>query len=309
MKTRLTSALLLALLWLAACSMPEPAVPVMDAPDGVQRAFALARREVNRLHGDIMPVDDGAWQLERLTPTGLVGAETFQYRYETCFATVTYPVVAPDQTIYTVSIIDNAMGLYWQGRFDAAGDLLWPDGDGDATKLPNPSAAYCVEQGYGYVIRTDDAGNQFGVCVFDDGTECDAWAYYRGECLPIGDSSAERLNLTALLQLDRAVGLTVEQLTPAGFVLLRQVDDPAVIAALGDALNGPLARTARQVCADSYRLSFHLSGGDTQTLTYLCTDESAPQLRGGQVFWGGNDAVAPQAFNELFTRITAGRGA
>ncbi len=55
--------------------------------------------------------------------------------------------------------------------------------------LPNPASAYCEEQGGTVDIRTDDDGNQFGVCVFDDGSECDEWAFYRGECSP-GDSLA-----------------------------------------------------------------------------------------------------------------------
>lgn len=50
--------------------------------------------------------------------------------------------------------------------------------------LPNPAAVYCEEQGGKVEIRTDSAGNQYGICKFDDGTECDEWAYYRGECMP-----------------------------------------------------------------------------------------------------------------------------
>jgi putative hemolysin len=48
--------------------------------------------------------------------------------------------------------------------------------------LPNPAAAYCEEQGGTVEIRADEAGNQFGFCVFEDGSECDEWALFRGEC-------------------------------------------------------------------------------------------------------------------------------
>lgn len=51
-------------------------------------------------------------------------------------------------------------------------------------ELPNPASVYCEEQGYRVEIRTDDQGGQYGVCVFPDGSECDEWAYYRGECGP-----------------------------------------------------------------------------------------------------------------------------
>jgi putative hemolysin len=50
--------------------------------------------------------------------------------------------------------------------------------------LPNPASAYCVEQGFKSEIRTATDGSQSGVCVFNNGTECDEWAFYRGECGP-----------------------------------------------------------------------------------------------------------------------------
>lgn len=53
-----------------------------------------------------------------------------------------------------------------------------------STQLANPAAEYCTEQAGQYEIREHDDGGQYGVCVFDDGSECDAWAYLRGECAP-----------------------------------------------------------------------------------------------------------------------------
>jgi putative hemolysin len=54
----------------------------------------------------------------------------------------------------------------------------------DGAGLPNPASAYCQEQGYKHEIRTAADGSQSGVCIFPDGSECDEWAYYRGECEP-----------------------------------------------------------------------------------------------------------------------------
>ncbi len=54
----------------------------------------------------------------------------------------------------------------------------------DAAGLPNPAAAYCEEQGYTHEIRTAADGSQSGVCIFPDGSECDEWAFFRGECGP-----------------------------------------------------------------------------------------------------------------------------
>ncbi|MEW6030680.1 MAG: DUF333 domain-containing protein [Chloroflexota bacterium] len=54
--------------------------------------------------------------------------------------------------------------------------------------LANPASAYCVEQGYKSEIRTAADGSQSGVCIFPDGSECDEWAYFRGECGPGGQT-------------------------------------------------------------------------------------------------------------------------
>jgi putative hemolysin len=50
--------------------------------------------------------------------------------------------------------------------------------------MPNPASVYCKQQGNVLEIRTAADGSQSGVCVFADGSTCDEWAYYRGECKP-----------------------------------------------------------------------------------------------------------------------------
>jgi putative hemolysin len=55
--------------------------------------------------------------------------------------------------------------------------------------IANPASVHCVEQGYRLEIRTDAAGGQYGVCLFPDGTECEEWAYFRGECAPGGEAA------------------------------------------------------------------------------------------------------------------------
>ena len=52
------------------------------------------------------------------------------------------------------------------------------------TGLPNPASEYCEENGGTVEIREDDSGGQVGYCIFPDGSECEEWAYYRGECQP-----------------------------------------------------------------------------------------------------------------------------
>lgn len=53
--------------------------------------------------------------------------------------------------------------------------------------VPNPASKHCVDQGYELEIRTDEEGNQYGVCIFPDGSECEEWAFFRGECTYEGE--------------------------------------------------------------------------------------------------------------------------
>jgi putative hemolysin len=53
-----------------------------------------------------------------------------------------------------------------------------------STGLANPASVHCEAKGHTLEIRSDKDGNQYGVCVFADGTECNEWAFFRGECSP-----------------------------------------------------------------------------------------------------------------------------
>jgi len=53
--------------------------------------------------------------------------------------------------------------------------------DGNAPGMADPSAVYCHELGYEFQI-VDGAGGQYGVCVFPDGSSCDAWRFLEGTC-------------------------------------------------------------------------------------------------------------------------------
>ena len=48
--------------------------------------------------------------------------------------------------------------------------------------IPNPASVYCEQNGNILEIQTAADGSQSGVCVFPDGSTCDEWAYFRGEC-------------------------------------------------------------------------------------------------------------------------------
>ena len=57
------------------------------------------------------------------------------------------------------------------------------------SSIANPASVYCEEQGNKLEIRTADDGSQSGLCVFPDGSTCDEWAYFRGECGPAAQNT------------------------------------------------------------------------------------------------------------------------
>ena len=55
--------------------------------------------------------------------------------------------------------------------------------------MPNPASVYCLQNGNKLEIQTASDGSQPGVCVFPDGSTCEEWAYFRGECGPAAQAS------------------------------------------------------------------------------------------------------------------------
>lgn len=55
---------------------------------------------------------------------------------------------------------------------------LQPVEKGIMIGMANPAAVWAEEMGYEYSIRTDEEGNQYGVCILPDGSEVDAWQLY-----------------------------------------------------------------------------------------------------------------------------------
>jgi putative hemolysin len=59
-----------------------------------------------------------------------------------------------------------------------------PTATPELAQIANPATANCELKGYLSKIRTTSDGSQYGVCVFPDGSACEEWAFYRGECAP-----------------------------------------------------------------------------------------------------------------------------
>ena len=97
--------------------------------------------------------------------------------------------------------------------------------DGDVG-LPNPASVFCEEQGYTLEIRTDADGT-FGMCIFPDGSECEEWAYYQGDCEPAAEQGGAESGLAAYLELPER--LLIGEEVQIKFTLKNTSDTPMYI--------------------------------------------------------------------------------
>jgi putative hemolysin len=180
----------------------------------------------------------------------------------------------------------------------------------------NPASVYCQEQGYVLEMRTDADSGTYGVCIFPDGSECEEWAFYRGECGPEveagGAQSADEptstpapevwVNPAKLAGLDGTVEIEILELNTAaatGYVHRLTVSDASVIARVVSALDVDLKLGPRVRCPAAYKLRFRLADGVVQEFGLGCDAENPAFVRGGQDFWQGQDAEPPAQFVAL----------
>lgn len=52
-----------------------------------------------------------------------------------------------------------------------------------SAQIANPASVYCAEQNGKLEIRKDKEDNEYGVCIFPNGGECEEWTFYRNECV------------------------------------------------------------------------------------------------------------------------------
>ncbi len=109
--------------------------------------------------------------------------------------------------------------------------------DPNSSGIANPAAVFCIEQGYRQETRTDAQGNQYGVCIFPDGSECDEWAYYRGECKPaaVTPSGENKAVEAAKVVLAEQLGIDAGQITIFSLERITWPDSCLGIPARGEA--------------------------------------------------------------------------
>jgi putative hemolysin len=90
-------------------------------------------------------------------------------------------------TAFAVTKISLALTVFTGPQTQSATDSAATDGP--QAGMPNPASVYCTQKGNKHEIPIAADGSQGGECVFPDGSTCDEWAYFRGECGPAAQKS------------------------------------------------------------------------------------------------------------------------
>jgi hypothetical protein len=125
---------------------PEGPVDLLQA---AAREAALAYIQEN--YPDLAPAKNLPWSFKNITPEGLVGSSSFEYSTATWTITIHAPVVAPDDVIYDLEVVNEASTFRWTGRVDA---------NGQVTEISSTAAGVSVVAWLGYVVGTPE-GAQF----------------------------------------------------------------------------------------------------------------------------------------------------
>jgi putative hemolysin len=149
----------------------------------------------------------------------------------------------------------------------------------DAPNIPNPASVYCEQNGGRLDFREDVEGGDNGYCLFTDGSECEEWAYFRGECVPAsqerdtdatGDGAPTapvESDPTPVFSADETQGWWAYQNTDYGFSIMLPEDWVAEETSTSDPLmNGhflmlhPRIETGTDL---NIRMAFRRKGEDT----------------------------------------------
>ncbi len=167
----------------------EPAAEALPgdpiAPAGVVQARDAVLDFLRQGANECIPPQQAGWSTtaEAQPPAGF---DVYRFASTGCLMTIT---VAEDvdeaAAVYHVALGDGPTGFCWQAVVGPNGRILLTGSDAQTDPtLGNPAAAYCQERGYTFEVVTLPVGGLCGVCIFEDGRQCNAWAYFHGVCTP-----------------------------------------------------------------------------------------------------------------------------
>jgi len=94
--------------------------PTTDRIDARDASLAYVRAR----YGADAPAADLTWQEQDAKPPEMIGGEVYQYLAGDWVITISYPVGLPEQTVYTVKIVNTATGYIWEGQVGTSGQVI-----------------------------------------------------------------------------------------------------------------------------------------------------------------------------------------
>lgn len=76
--------------------------------------------------------------------------------------------------------------------------------------IPNPASVNCIKQGNKLVLIQNT-----GICIFPDGTYCEEWAFFRGQCaigqntFPNGAFDIKQVKTYCITKVDKTSKVTI----------------------------------------------------------------------------------------------------
>jgi len=61
------------------------------------------------------------------------------------------------------------------------GEKITPNSSSNSANLPNPASQNCLDH-QGRLEALEETAGTLNICKFPDGSECEEWQFYRGEC-------------------------------------------------------------------------------------------------------------------------------
>jgi hypothetical protein len=93
----------------------------LTTPETVITARDAVLSFVRAQYGDDAPSSGIVWSTEVTTPEGIIGSTTYRSSGDGWVLDITYPIVAPEATIYAIELSNPNTGFSWQGQVDAQG--------------------------------------------------------------------------------------------------------------------------------------------------------------------------------------------
>ena len=90
--------------------------------------------------------------------------------------------------------------------------------------IANLASVYCEENGWTLQIETAEDGSQSWICIFNDGSYCDEWSYYRNECQP-GEIIYNTVSDEEVVEETTSETFSEEELNAARSAIMNAVDE------------------------------------------------------------------------------------